>query len=107
MTPTSVRISGAVLLAMLIFNVPGPARALAQAPEAGRLEVVATHSILGNLVHNVAGDSVALTPLVGPDGDTHTYEPVPADTITVANADLLFENGLGFETWLNDLYNAS
>jgi ABC-type Zn uptake system ZnuABC Zn-binding protein ZnuA len=107
MHPIGVKIVGVVLLAMLMMPIAVPATVFAQTPETGRLKVVTTHSILGDLVHNVVGDAVDLTTLVGPDGDTHTYEPVPADTITVAEANLLFENGLGFETWLDDLYDAS
>src|SRR5262245_17638210 len=72
-----------------------------------KLNVVATFSILGDWVQAVAGDNVQLHTLVGPDGDTHTYEPVPADGVALAHANLIFENGLGFETWLNKLYTAS
>ncbi|PJF45445.1 MAG: ABC transporter substrate-binding protein, partial [Candidatus Thermofonsia Clade 3 bacterium] len=59
------------------------------------------------LVQQVAGDRVDLTVLVGPDGDPHVYEPTPRDAIALAEADLLFENGLEFETWLESLYAAS
>lgn len=71
------------------------------------LKVVATYSVLGDLVQQVAGDRVDLTVLVGPDGDPHVYEPTPRDAIALAEADLLFENGLEFETWLDSLYAAS
>ena len=72
-----------------------------------RQKVVATYSILGDVVQNVAGDNIDLTILVGPDGDTHTYEPVPQDSVTLSEASIIFENGLGFESWLDDLYTAS
>ena len=77
------------------------------APASGQLKVVATFSILGDLVRNVAGDKVALTVLVGPDGDTHTYEPTPGDSRALAEAALVFENGLGFEGWIDELYTSS
>jgi zinc/manganese transport system substrate-binding protein len=78
------------------------------APATGaKLNVVATFSILGDLVQSVAGDNIQLHTLVGPDGDTHTYEPIPADGVALARANVIFENGLGFETWLNKLYTAS
>jgi zinc/manganese transport system substrate-binding protein len=44
---------------------------------------------------------------VGPDGDAHEYEPTPQDSVAIAEAKLIFENGLAFETWLDDLYIAS
>ncbi len=71
------------------------------------LKVVATYSILGDIVHNIAGENVDLTVLVGPDGDSHVYEPTPQDLIALAEADLIFENGFEFETWLDDLYVSS
>lgn len=71
------------------------------------LKVVATYSILGDLVQNVAGDNIELTVLVGPDGDSHVFEPTPRDSIALAEADILFENGFELEPWLDDLYEAS
>jgi zinc/manganese transport system substrate-binding protein len=71
------------------------------------VEVVATYSILGDLVENVGGERVELTTLVGPDGDAHTFEPAPSDNAELSEADAVFENGLEFETWLDDLYESS
>ncbi|MFM7922674.1 MAG: metal ABC transporter solute-binding protein, Zn/Mn family, partial [Planctomycetaceae bacterium] len=68
---------------------------------------MATYSILGDWVRNVGGEHVLLTTLVGPGGDAHTYEPTPQDSAAVADAALLFENGLGFEVWLDRLFEAS
>lgn len=72
-----------------------------------RLEVVATFSVLGDLVQNVGRDQIDLHLLVGPGRDTHTFEPSPADNRLLAGASLVFENGLGFEPWLDDLYTSS
>jgi zinc/manganese transport system substrate-binding protein len=77
----------------------------AQAPQPFR--VLATFSILADLVHNVGGDRVAVATLVGPDGDAHVYEPVPADARKVADAGVVFVNGLGFEGWMDRLVRAS
>jgi len=71
------------------------------------LQVVATFSILGDIVQNVAGDNIELTVLVGTNADTHTFEPNPSDAAAISNADLLFENGFEFETFLDDLFEAS
>ncbi|MEZ4708727.1 MAG: metal ABC transporter substrate-binding protein [Caldilineaceae bacterium] len=73
----------------------------------GTLTVVATFSILGDLVQNVGGDHVQVITLVGPDGDAHTFEPTPADSVALTKAAIVFENGLGLEPWLDDLYSAS
>ena len=71
------------------------------------IRVVATYSILGDWVQTIGGDQIALTVLVGPEGDAHTYEPTPRDSVALAEADILFENGLGFEVWLDRLFQAS
>lgn len=73
----------------------------------GPVRVVATYSILGDLVRNVGGEDVELTTLVGPDGDAHTFEPAPSDNAALAEAEVVFQNGLGFEPWLDDLYESS
>lgn len=77
------------------------------AAQAERLKVVATFSILGDVVHAIAGDNIDLTVFVGADADTHSYEPVPQDSVALSQANLVFENGLNFESWLNDLYTAA
>jgi ABC-type Zn uptake system ZnuABC Zn-binding protein ZnuA len=71
------------------------------------LNVVATCSIVGDFVKNVGADLVKLTVLVGTDSDAHNYEPTPKDSVALADAMLVFENGLSFENWLDDLYRAS
>lgn len=72
-----------------------------------KLKVVATNSIIGDWIKNVAGDEVDLTVLVGPNGDVHTFEPTPSDDIILSKADITFENGLGLEPWMAKLLNAS
>ena len=74
---------------------------------ADKLRVVATFTVLGDMVKNVGGEHVTLTTLVGPDGDAHVYEPTPADARALAEADLVLVNGLGFEGWIDRLVKAS
>lgn len=72
-----------------------------------KLKVVATFSILGDLVKNVGGARVEITTLVGPNGDAHVYSPSPADTKRLADAKVVFTNGFGFEGWITRLVKAS
>ncbi|MFQ3536465.1 MAG: zinc ABC transporter substrate-binding protein [Aggregatilineales bacterium] len=72
-----------------------------------RLKVVATFSILGDWVANIAADKIDLEVLVGPGSDSHTYEPSPADSAALSDADLIFEIGAEFEPWLDALVKAS
>jgi len=71
------------------------------------LKVVASFSILGDIVREVGGDDVSVATLVGPDGDAHEYEPTPGDAKKLAAARVLFVNGLDFETWMPRLAKAS
>lgn len=71
------------------------------------LKVVASFSILGDIVREVGGADVSVSTLVGADGDAHEYEPTPGDAKTLAGAKVLFVNGLDFETWLPRLVKAS
>ncbi len=78
-----------------------------QAAAETKLKVVATFSILGDLVANVGGDRVDVAVLVGPDTDAHTYQPKPSDARTLAQAQVLVSNGLGFEGWIDRLAEAA
>ncbi len=71
------------------------------------LKVVASFSIIGDFAKNVGGDRIALTTLVGPNGDAHVYEPKPADAAAMASADVVLVNGLHFEGFLSRLVEAS
>ena len=68
-----------------------------------RLKIVASFSILGDMVQQVVGEHADVTTIVGPDADAHVYQPSVADARAVADADVIFVNGLGFETWSKTL----
>lgn len=88
---------------VLVLFAGGPSVGLT----AEKLSVVASFSIIGDLVANVGGEHVAVETLVGTDGDTHVFEPNPTNAGIVARADLVVVNGLGFEGWLDRLIAAS
>jgi zinc/manganese transport system substrate-binding protein len=71
------------------------------------VKVVATFSVLGDLVKNVGGEHVDVTVLVPPDGDAHTYQPTPSDARAVGAAAAMVTNGLGLEGWLPRLMGAT
>jgi len=90
--------------------VPQPAPqtpgAIALAP-GDRLRVLATTSIVADVVAAVGGSRIELTSLVPPGVDPHAFEPTPQDVRRVAEAQLIFENGLGLETFLGDLVKSA
>jgi ABC-type Zn uptake system ZnuABC Zn-binding protein ZnuA len=72
----------------------------------GRLKVVATTGIIGDVVAQVGGDQVELTTLMAPGQDPHSYEPAARDLTTLADADVVFVNGWDLEEGLvEDLAN--
>lgn len=91
----------------LVFLLACPAGLWAQPAPSPKVKAVATFSILGDMVRSVGGDKVEVAVLVGPDGDVHTFEPTPRQAIALARARVIFENGLHFEYWLDDLYASS
>jgi zinc/manganese transport system substrate-binding protein len=73
----------------------------------GRLKVIASFSILGDMVRELGGERVEAAAIVGPDQDAHTYEPTPADAKALAASRVLVVNGLGFEGWIDRLARAA
>ena len=94
-------LSTATAMAAAFIAVP----TLAQADEP--IKVVATFSILGDMVKQIGDDKIELIPLVGPDGDAHVYQPTPQAAKAVSEADVLILNGLEFEGWLERLNEAA
>ena len=72
-----------------------------------KLPVVASFSILGDLVSEVGGNRIALKTIVKANGDAHVYQPTPTDAKSVADAAIVFVNGAEFEGWIERLIKAS
>ena len=101
--PTRRSLLTSAAAAVLALSLAAPSIARSDGP----MPVVATFSILGDMVKRIGGEHVAVTTLVGPDGDTHVYQPTPADARAVSDATVLVVNGLQFEGWLDRLIDAS
>jgi len=91
------------LLAALLLLLPLPAGA--GTPE--KLRVVASFSILGDLVREVGGEKVDARVLVGANGDVHAFQPSPTDAQALKKAGLIVVNGLGLEGWMTRLVASS
>ena len=84
-----------VLAALAALTIPASAREPAK--------VVASFSILADIVREIGGGQVAVSALVPPDGDAHTYEPRPSDLLAIQAAKLVVTNGLGLDAWMDRL----
>ncbi|OGO49749.1 MAG: ABC transporter substrate-binding protein [Chloroflexi bacterium RBG_16_63_12] len=62
-----------------------------------KLNVVTTVSPITNIVYNIGGDRINLTGIVPEGTNSHTFEPAPSDAQKLAQADLIFANGLKLE----------
>jgi zinc/manganese transport system substrate-binding protein len=102
-----MRTRRSILVAIFAFAGAALLNISAASAQHNKMPVVATFSILGDLVKNVGGDRIEFTTLVGPNSDTHVYAPTPADARKVAAAKVVFVNGLGYEGWMTRLVEAS
>ncbi len=91
------------LFLLALLHVAAPAQAEHPSP----LKVVASFSLLGDMVAHVGGETVEVKTLVGSDQDAHTFEPTPDAVKLIASADIIAINGLGFEPWLHKIIKAS
>ena len=90
------------LLLTLLFFCCWHAHAYAEKPR-----IVASFSILGDMVAQVGGEDIELTTLIGTDSDPHAFSPTPAHAALLSKANLVIINGLGFEGWLARLVDSS
>jgi manganese/iron transport system substrate-binding protein len=71
------------------------------------LRVVATTTQLADVAGNVGGNRVQVTSLLKPGVDAHDYDPSPADIEAIARADLVVQNGVGLEEWLDETIDSA
>jgi zinc/manganese transport system substrate-binding protein len=93
-----------VSLIMCTLMIPG---AVATPASAKTLQIVASFSVLADVVQQIGGRHVQVRSLVAPNGDPHQYEPSPADAKDLNDADLTFISGEGLERWFEKLAKAS
>ncbi|NHC15313.1 metal ABC transporter substrate-binding protein [Motilibacter deserti] len=105
-TASAVALAGALALGLAACGDDGGS---AEPAAAGgdKLKVVATTAIVADFARNVGGDLVDVTQILQPNVDPHDFEPSPADIVAIGEADVLVENGVGLEHWLDDTISAS
>jgi manganese/iron transport system substrate-binding protein len=72
-----------------------------------KLSVLATTTIVGDVVAQIGGDAIELSTLLPYQSDPHNYEPTPQDIARVAGADVIFANGAGLEEFLEPLIESA
>jgi ABC-type Zn uptake system ZnuABC Zn-binding protein ZnuA len=71
------------------------------------LKVIATTTIVGDVVAQVGGDLIDLNVLLPVGADPHGFTPAPQDIARVADAELIFTNGIGLESFLDNLIESA
>jgi len=105
------RILFAHLLAVLVFltacSSPAQTASTGQQPGGDRLKVLATTTIVADVVSQVGGDLIDLNVLLPEGTDPHSFDPTPQDISKVSEADLIFVNGAGLEEFLDNLIESA
>lgn len=73
----------------------------------GRLNVVATTTLVGDVVQQVGGEAIRVSVLLPAGMDPHRFEPTPQDAARLSKADLIFANGAGLEEFLARLLKSA
>jgi manganese transport system substrate-binding protein len=81
--------------------VPDGAAFAVASEGAGPLRVLTTFTVLADMAREVGGEHVEVASLTKVGAEIHGYEPTPADLRRAASADLVLDNGLGLEKWLD------
>jgi zinc/manganese transport system substrate-binding protein len=99
------RIQGA---ALVVFGLLGLLVSLhGSSASTNKIRVVASFSVLGDMVEVLGGERVDVVTLVGPDSDGHLYQPTPSDGRKISQSDLVVVNGLHFEGWITRLITSA
>ena len=74
----------------------------------GGLSVVASTNVYGQVAEEIGGGLVEVTSIVSSESqDPHSFEPSARDQLTVSNADLVIENGGGYDAFIDALIDSS
>jgi ABC-type Zn uptake system ZnuABC Zn-binding protein ZnuA len=74
---------------------------------AAKLAVVATTTQVADFARNIGGDRVAVTQILKPNVDPHSYEPTPADIAATSAARVMIKSGVGLERWLDPMISSA
>jgi ABC-type Zn uptake system ZnuABC Zn-binding protein ZnuA len=104
-SPSSMR--ARLLASMAAFAALAAACSTGASDSGGRIRIASTVSPITNLIQNVGGDRVEVTGIIPEGTNSHTFEPAPSDAKILADADIVFINGLHLEEPTKDLAQAN
>jgi zinc transport system substrate-binding protein len=90
------------ILLLLIITI-ALSGCISQTENTAQVRAATTITPLGEFVAAVGGERVNVSVLVPPGAEPHTYEPSPSQIRQVADADIYFKNGVGLESWMDNI----
>jgi len=108
----SVARTAALSLAMaaataLLATACSAATAVGNSGGNGSIQAIGAENEYANVIQQIGGKYVQVTAIMSnPNTDPHTFEASPAVAREIANASLIVQNGLGYDTWATDINNA-
>jgi manganese/iron transport system substrate-binding protein len=94
---------GSLLLLIILFLAACSAPPETSSTPAGKLKVVATTTLVGDIVKNVGAENIDLSVLLPLGADPHNFDPSPKDIALVSDADVVFTSGAGLESFMAKL----
>jgi ABC-type Zn uptake system ZnuABC Zn-binding protein ZnuA len=96
-----------IVLLLAVTACTAAPQPVAPAQDGARPQVIATTTLVGDVVRQVGGDAIDLTVLLPIGADPHSFDPTPSDVARVATADVVFVNGLGLEEFLDRMLQSA
>ena len=96
-----------VLFVLTACSSPAEISSTGQQRSGDRIKVLATTTIVADVVAQVGGDLIDLSVLLPVGTDPHSFDPTPQDISKVSEADLVFVNGAGLEEFLDNLMESA
>lgn len=93
----------ALMIAVLAVTAVGCGATTSAGKVDGKIKVAATTGMIADLVRSIGGERVEVTSLMGPGVDPHLYKASEGDISRLANASIIFYNGLHLEGRMGDI----
>ena len=100
------KLSTLLLFLVLVLASCSKEEGNSEKDNADKIQVIATYSIIYDIVKNVGGDRVEVHSLAPVGSNPHEYDPLPLDVQLTTDADIVFYNGLNLEggnSWFEKL----
>ena len=103
----SFSFTSVVIILVLLLTALFACNGVVTQPVNDKLQVLATTSIVGDVVAQVGGEHIQVTVLLPLGADPHAFEPRPRDAAAIVDADIVFANGAGLEEFLQPLLESA